>query len=132
MTISKIPKTKLAALNIGSADIGTAGLPLGSLNASGAGSGQVAQWNGSAWVPASLAGAVNFIDAEIPSGSANSVNTVFHLSHNPSGTPQLFVGGQLMSPGTAGDYTFSGSVVTFTGNSSLPGPNDSFLAYYRA
>lgn len=134
MSISKIPKTRLAALNIGTADIDINGLSLSVLNQSGAADGQTISWSnaGTAWIPSNFSGSVTFIDAEVPSGSANSTNVVFYLTHNPSGTPMLFVGGQLMAPGSAGDYTFAGSVITFTPNGTPPGPNDTILAYYRA
>jgi len=37
-----------------------------------------------------------------------------------------------MTPGSSGDYILSGTVITFTGNGPIPGPNDAMLAYYRA
>jgi hypothetical protein len=140
MAISLIPRSRLGALHIGSADIGNAGLPVNILNNAYSGPGGTATdgwhltWNGqsTAWVPTPNPSSIHFADAENPSGTANSLNKIFTLANNPSAySLQLFVGGQLMSPGNSGDYNVSGSVITFTGNGAVPGPNDTMLAYYR-
>lgn len=146
MTINLIPRSRIGALNIGSADIGTAGLPVSSLNAySPAGTAQdgwYLTWSAgyNSWVPTPAPSYLpSFVDGEVPVGTKNTLNRTFYLSKSPVTTPssnnsslQLYMGGQLMSPGSAGDYIVSGTVVTFTGNGSLPGPNDNLLAYYRA
>jgi hypothetical protein len=148
MAISLIPKSRLGALNIGSADIGIAGLPVNVLNNNYSGPGGSASngwyltWNTQAnsWVPTpNPSFSVSYHDAETPSGAQNSVNKIFTLSAAPTTSPnsnysslQLYVGGQLMTPGNSGDYIVSGTVITFTGNGAIPGPNDQLLAYYRA
>jgi hypothetical protein len=148
MAISLIPKSRLGALNISASDIGSAGLPVNVLNNNYSGPGGVASngwyltWNTQAnsWVPTpNPSFSVSYHDAETPSGAQNSVNKIFTLLATPTTSPsstntslQLFVGGQLMTPGSGGDYTISGNTITFTGNGAIPGPNDQLLAYYRA
>lgn len=131
MAQSKIPKERLGPLNIGSADIGTAGISPSNIALSGATSGQALLSNGTVWVPASLPTSVTFVDAEIPSGTKNGINTAFGLGGTPSpvSSLQLFVTGQLQLQGTASDYLLSsGTVITMT---IAPGVNDTMVAYYR-
>jgi hypothetical protein len=130
MSYSKVPKTRLGPLNIGSADIGTAGLPPSTISAGTAVAGQALIFNGTAYVPTTIANAATFIDAEVPSGTKNNSNTAFTLAGTPSPSLslQLFVGGLLMSPGTAGDFTIDGSMITMA---VPPGVNDAIYAYYR-
>jgi len=130
MSYSKVPKSRLGALNIGDTDIGTAGIGVSKLSAGSATSGQALIFNGTAYVPTSIPSFNTFVDAEIPSGTKNNTNTNFTLSGtpNPPSSVQLFVGGLFMSPGTAGDYILDGASINFT---SPPGPNDSIYAYYR-
>lgn len=133
MSISKIPKDRLGPLGIGSADIGTAGLPVNVLSQSGATDGQYLRWNasGTAWQPTAIPSPVNFVDAEVPTGTKDGINKIFTLAGTPSPTSslQVFVSGQLMTAGSANDYIISGNTVTFT--VVAPGVNDPLLAYYR-
>ena len=133
MSVGKIQKTRLGFLNIGIADIGTAGLPASAINQSSATDGQYLRWvaASTAWVPAPIPSPMTFVDAEVPSGTATGLASVFTLAGTPIGTPQLFVGGQLMTPGSAGDYTMINNVITFTGNAAYPATNDAIIAYYR-
>ena len=130
MSNSKVPKSRLGPLSIGSADIGTAGLPTSILSAGSATAGQALIFNGTAYVPTSIANSATFVDAEIPSGTKNGNNVTFTLAGTPapSSSLQLFVGGLLMMPGTAGDYVLGTATITM---SSAPGVNDTMLAYYR-
>jgi hypothetical protein len=130
MSNSKVPKTRLGPLNIGSADIGSAGLPVSILSAGSATAGQALIYNGTAYVPTSLAVSTTFVDAEVPVGTKNGNNVTFTLAGtpSPSASLQLFVGGLLMTPGTAGDFTIGTATITM---SVAPGVNDTILAYYR-
>jgi hypothetical protein len=130
MSYSKVPKTRLGPLNIGTADIGTAGLPVSVLSAGSASAGQALIFNGTAYVPTTVPTISTFVDAEVPVGTKNSNNVTYTLAGtpNPTASLQLYVGGLLMSPGSAGDYTLSGTVVTMA---VAPGANDAIYAYYR-
>jgi hypothetical protein len=130
MSYSKVPKSRLGPLNIGSADIGTAGLPVSVISAGSASSGQALIFNGTAYAPTSIPSFATFVDAEVPSGTKNSTNLTFTLAGTPSPTSslQLFVGGLFMSPGSAGDYSISENVITMT---VAPGANDAIYAFYR-
>lgn len=130
MSYSKVPKSRLGPLNIGDSDIGTAGISVSNLSAGSASSGQALIFNGTAYIPTSLPAAVTFVDAEIPSGTKNSTNKTFTLAGtpNPSTSTQLFVGGLLMSPGSAGDYLINNNTITMA---VAPGANDAIYVYYR-
>lgn len=130
MSNSKVPKSRLGPLSIGSADIGTAGLPVSVLSGGSATAGQALIFNGTAYVPTSIANSATFVDSEIPSGTKNGTNVTFTLAGtpSPSSSLQLFVGGLLMMPGTAGDYVLGTATITM---SVAPGVNDTMLAYYR-
>jgi hypothetical protein len=73
---------------------------------------------------------VNFADNETPGGAINGVNLTFTLASapNPAASLRLFRNGLLMAPG--GDYTVSGSAITFA-TGSTPRTGDSLAAYYR-
>lgn len=130
MSNSKVPKSRLGPLSIGIADIGTAGLPVSVLSAGSATAGQALIFNGTAYLPTSLPTSTTFVDAEIPSGTKNGTNVTFTLAGtpSPSSSLQLFVGGLLMMPGTAGDYVLGTATITMN---VAPGVNDTMLAYYR-
>jgi hypothetical protein len=130
MSYSKVPKSRLGPLNIGSADIGTAGLPVSVISAGSASSGQALIFNGTAYAPTSIPSFATFVDAEVPSGTKNSTNLTFTLAGTPSPTSslQLFVGGLFMSPGSAGDYSISENIITMA---VAPGANDAIYAFYR-
>src|SRR5581483_2234276 len=72
----------------------------------------------------------SFADAEVPSGAANGVNTVFTLAFTPSpaSSLDLYRNGLLMSQGA--DYQISGNTVTFFLD-SVPQSGDLLVAHYR-
>jgi uncharacterized protein YoxC len=72
-----------------------------------------------------------FSDAEVPSGTVNGTNTTFTLSAppNPMLGLKLFKNGMLLAQN--GDYTLSGTTVTFTSTQVTPQAGDSIIAYYR-
>jgi uncharacterized coiled-coil protein SlyX len=72
----------------------------------------------------------NFVDNETPGGAVNTTNVTFSLASapNPSSSLRLFRNGVLAAPG--GDYTLSGSAITFA-TGSTPRAGDSLAAYYR-
>lgn len=84
---------------------------------------------GAIQVTAAGAGAVNFADAETPSGTINGVNTTFTLAAAPSpaGSLELFLNGVLQKAGGA-DYTLSSATITTT---VAPQTGDVLLAWYR-
>jgi hypothetical protein len=130
MSYSKVSKDRLGPLNIGSADIGIAGLPVSILSAGSATNGQALIFNGTNYLPTTIPSAVSFVDAEIPSGTKNSTNVTFTLAGTPtpSSSLRLYVGGLLMTPGVGGDYALGTSTITM---SIAPSANDTMLAYYR-
>ena len=105
-------------------------MPTSVLSAGSATAGQALIFNGTAYVPTSIANSATYVDAEVPSGTKNNVNVTFTLAGTPapSSSLQLFVGGLLMTPGTAGDYVLGTATITMT---AAPGPNDTMLVYYR-
>jgi hypothetical protein len=72
-----------------------------------------------------------FSDAEVPSGTVNGTNATFTLSAapNPMLCLKLFKNGMLLAQN--GDYTLSGTTVTFTSAQVTPQAGDSIIAYYR-
>lgn len=75
--------------------------------------------------------AIIFTDAELPGGAANGANLNFTLASapNPPASLKLYKNGMLLSQG--GDYSISGSSVTFASATSAPQTGDSLLAAYR-
>ncbi|MBV8807618.1 MAG: hypothetical protein JO033_02995 [Acidobacteriaceae bacterium] len=74
---------------------------------------------------------VNFSDSETPSGTINGVNLTFTLAAapNPTGSLKLFKNGVLLQQG--GDYTLSGSTITFKSTAVTPQTGDVLIADYR-
>jgi hypothetical protein len=72
----------------------------------------------------------NFIDAELPAGAMDGINTSFALANAPSpaASLHLYRNGLLLEAGT--DYSLSGSAITFV-SAATPLPGDSLLASYR-
>ncbi len=73
---------------------------------------------------------VTFVDGEVPSGTLDGVNAAFTLSSapNPAASLQVFRNGLLLRPG--GDYSLSGSALTFL-SGAVPQPGDALVATYR-
>lgn len=71
----------------------------------------------------------NFADNETPGGTINGINVTFTLAHtpNPAGSLILASQGQVMDQNVAGDYTLSGSTITFLVAPTL-GP---LICWYR-
>jgi hypothetical protein len=71
-----------------------------------------------------------FADDETPSGTVNGSNVTFTLAHtpNPSASLQLFVNGQLMTPGATEDFTLSTATITFA---TAPDTGSNIRAWYR-
>lgn len=68
-----------------------------------------------------------FVDQIVPTGTVNGVNTAFTLPDVPSSNSlYVWLNGVLMKPG--GDYTLSGSTITFV---FAPPAGDAVLASYR-
>ncbi len=74
---------------------------------------------------------VSFSDSETPSGTINGVNLTFTVAAgpNPSGSLKLFKNGVLLQQG--GDYTLSGSTITFKSTTLTPQTGDILIADYR-
>jgi hypothetical protein len=72
----------------------------------------------------------SFTDAEVPGGAVNGTNAAFTLAAAPSPAKslKLYKNGMLLLPG--GDYTLSGTTVTFS-SSVIPQTGDTLSAYYR-
>jgi hypothetical protein len=70
------------------------------------------------------------VDLEIPSGTIDGVNAVFHTSVAPAPAQSLhfFRNGILQRAGT--DYALVGTTVTFVAG-AIPQPGDILLASYR-
>jgi hypothetical protein len=71
-----------------------------------------------------------FVDGEVPAGLVDGANTVFTLSEAPvpAASLQFFRNGVLQQQGL--DYTLSGYVITFAGD-SVPQTGDILLGSYR-
>jgi len=76
-------------------------------------------------------GTSNFVDAAIPSGTINGANLSFTLSTapNPSTSLKLYKNGLLLSQN--GDYTISGTTITFGSQAITPQTGDTLMASYR-
>jgi hypothetical protein len=73
---------------------------------------------------------IGFIDAEVPVGAINGVNTSFTLSQtpNPAASVTVYRNGLRLIPNS--DYSISGTSITFTAN-LVPHPGDTVLCSYR-
>ena len=71
------------------------------------------------------------VDSEIPTGTINGTNLAFTLAFAPSPAVslKLYKNGLLLSQ--SGDYTVSGSTITFASTATAPQIGDSLLASYR-
>lgn len=73
---------------------------------------------------------VTFVDSELPTGTKDGSNLTFNLVFAPSPAIglKLYKNGMMLRQG--GDYTLSGSTVTFVA-AATPRTNDSLTAFYR-
>jgi hypothetical protein len=72
----------------------------------------------------------NFIDAELPAGTINGVNTSFTLANAPSPAASLDLYRNGMRLETGSDYSLSGNAITFV-SAATPQTGDTLLADYR-
>lgn len=79
------------------------------------------------WKPAASVGIMTFVDAEVPAGVVDGVNTIFTLASIPTaGSTHLYKNGLRQRP--AIDYTIVGQTVTFA---IAPDVSANLLADYR-
>ena len=77
-----------------------------------------------------VAGASAVFHAVAISGTQNSSNKVFTLASAVStGSEQIFLNGQLLTPGAGNDYTISTTTVTFEAGFTAPAATDTLRAY---
>ncbi len=70
-----------------------------------------------------------FVDAELPAGTIDGVNTTFTLQNSPSGSA-LFLARNGLYLNAGADYTLNGTTITFI-NGAQPQPGDALMASYR-
>jgi hypothetical protein len=71
-----------------------------------------------------------FVDAEVPAGTANGINTQFTLAATPVSASSVSIWRNGLFLRSGADFTMSGNAVTFVGNST-PLAGDTILASYR-
>jgi hypothetical protein len=71
-----------------------------------------------------------YSDSETPGGSVDGSNQVFTLAFAPSPAGSLLLMRNGLTLYSGGDYTLSGSTITFA-PSAVPQSGDSLLAWYR-
>ena len=71
-----------------------------------------------------------FVDAEVPGGTLDGVNTTFTLANspNPASSVAIFRNGMLLR--LTGDFTLTGNTIVFV-SGAVPQPADSLVASYR-
>lgn len=86
--------------------------------------------NPSVTIRSSIGTAINFADAETPTGSINGSNKTFTLANTPTtdASVKLYYNGLLLVEGAANDYTISGATITMV---YAPETGSSLIAYYR-
>jgi hypothetical protein len=74
---------------------------------------------------------VVFVDSEVPGGTIDGSNVSFTLANtpNPAASLKFYKNGVLLNQG--GDYTLSGSNITFASTSVTPQVGDTLIASYR-
>jgi uncharacterized protein YoxC len=77
------------------------------------------------------AAATNFVDAATPSGTINGTNLTFTLAYtpNPLASVQLYKNGLLLAQ--PGDYSVSGTTITFASAATTPQTGDTLVVSYR-
>jgi hypothetical protein len=85
-------------------------------------------WNQGATSPLAI-GPMQFVDGELPGGLQNNVNQTYNLAQapNPPASLDLTLNGIRQQQGV--NYTLAGSTIVYL--TSIPGPADVQLAYYR-
>jgi uncharacterized protein YoxC len=77
------------------------------------------------------AAATNFVDAATPTGTINGTNLTFTLAYtpNPLASVKLYKNGLLLAQ--PGDYSISGSTITFASTATTPQTGDTLVVSYR-
>jgi outer membrane murein-binding lipoprotein Lpp len=77
------------------------------------------------------AAATNFVDAATPSGTINGTNLTFTLAYtpNPLASVKLYKNGLLLAQ--PGDYSVSGTTITFASAATTPQTGDTLVVSYR-
>jgi hypothetical protein len=75
-------------------------------------------------------GTSTYMRATVVSGTQDSVNKVFTIANAVSAdSEQVFVNGQLLTPGSSNDYVISGTTVTFQAAFTAPAATDVIRVY---
>jgi len=84
-------------------------------------------------LPGTSSTTVNFVDAATPTGTINGTNLVFTLAYTPSpaSSVKLYKNGLLLSQSSSGDYTISGTTITFNSTLTTPQTGDTLVVSYR-
>lgn len=73
---------------------------------------------------------ISFVDAEVPAGAVDGVNSAFSLLKIPNPASSLVVYRNGLRLSSVADYTVSGSILTFTA-AAAPQPGDALQCFYR-
>jgi len=84
-------------------------------------------------LPGTSSTTTNFVDAATPTGTINGTNLTFTLAYtpNPVSSVKLYKNGLLLSQASSGDYTISGSTITFNSTATTPQTGDTLVVSYR-
>ena len=94
-------------------------------------SGQVLTSNGAGVLPSwqdATGGGGSFALVTV-TGTQDSSNKTFTLGSTISSADQIFLNGQLLTPGSTNDYEISGTTLTFTASFTAPASTDVIRAY---
>lgn len=88
--------------------------------------------NGLEWVanttPPDVLEEDDYVANEVPSGTIGGGNPTFTIANSPvAGSVMVYLNGLLQAPGSALDYTISGTTITFN---KAPRPNSELLVSY--
>jgi hypothetical protein len=94
-------------------------------------SGQVLTSNGAGALPSwqAIPGGSSSFAVVTVSGTQDSSNKTFTLGSTISSADQIFLNGQLLTPGSTNDYEISGTTLTFTASFTAPASTDVIRAY---
>lgn len=94
-------------------------------------SGQILTSNGAGALPTwqDAAGGSSSFAVVTVSGTQDSSNKTFTLGSTISSADQIFLNGQLLTPGSTNDYEISGTTLTFTASFTAPASTDVIRAY---
>lgn len=93
-------------------------------------SGHVVTWNGTSFVVQAPTGSNAYHHAATVSGTQDGANKSFSIGAAlSSGSEQVFLNGQLLTPGSTNDYQISGTTITFTAGFTAPVATDTIRVY---